>query len=117
MASAICMMARDRKGMMPLYEVLVYPVADSNVNTPSYLANAKAKPLNKSMMQWFFRYTVKSAVDGKNLYLAILKGNVTHLPPATVITDEIDPLMSEGQAMPPNSKGRVFRFSIATTPE
>lgn len=98
MASAICMMARDRKGMMPLYEVLVYPVADTNLNTRSYMVNAKAKPLNKPMMQWFFRYTVKSTADTKNPYLALLKGDVKDLPPATVITDEIDPLMSEGQA-------------------
>jgi acetyl esterase len=98
MASAICMMARDRKGMMPRYEVLVYPVADTNVNTPSYKRNANAKPLNKPMMQWFFRNTVKSASDANNRYLAILKGNVRGLPPTTVITAEIDPLMSEGAA-------------------
>ncbi len=98
MASAICMMARDRKGMMPLYEVLVYPIADSNLNTPSYKVNAKAKPLNKPMMAWFFRNTVKSATDANSPYLALLRGSVKGLPPATVITDEIDPLMSEGKA-------------------
>ncbi len=98
MASAICMMARDRKGMMPIYEVLVYPVANSNLNTRSYQINANAKPLNKPMMAWFLRNTVKSAADTKNPYLVILKGNVKGLPAATVITDEIDPLMSEGKA-------------------
>jgi acetyl esterase len=98
MASAICMMARDRKGMMPIYEALVYPVANGNLNTRSYQINAKAKPLNKPMMAWFFRNTVKSMADAKNPYLAILKGNVKGLPAATVITAEIDPLMSEGKA-------------------
>ena len=98
MATAICMMARDRKGMMPLYEVLIYPVANNNFNTPSYLKNAKAKPLNKPMMQWFFRNTVNSPSDANNPYLSVLKGNVKRLPPATVITDAIDPLMSEGKA-------------------
>lgn len=112
MASAICMMARDRKGMMPLYEALVYPVANTNFNTPSYLVNAKAKPLNKAMMQWFARHTVKNASDAKDPYLAILKGNVKGLPPATVITDEIDPLMSEGQAYAAKLKkaGIVVRY-------
>ena len=98
MATAICMIARDRKGMMPIYETLVYPVANNNFDTPSYKINARAKPLNKPMMQWFFRHTAKSAADGNNPYLAILKGNVKKLPAATVITDEIDPLMSEGKA-------------------
>ena len=98
MATAVCMMARDRKGMMPLYEVLVYPVANSDLNTPSYKVNANAKPLNKPMMAWFFRNTVKSASDANSPYLSVLRGNVKGLPPATVITDEIDPLMSEGKA-------------------
>ena len=98
MATAVCMMARDRKGKMPLYEVLVYPVTNNDFHTPSYRKNASAKPLNKAMMEWFFRNTVKNASDGNNPYLAVLKGNVRGLPPATVITDEIDPLMSEGKA-------------------
>ena len=98
MATAICMMARDRKGMMPVYEVLVYPVTNSNLNTRSYMINANAKPLNKPMMAWFFRNTVKRASDANNAYLSVLKARVNGLPPATVVTAEIDPLMSEGKA-------------------
>lgn len=98
MATAVCMMARDRKGIMPLYEVLIYPVANGNFNTPSYQKNARARPLNKSMMKWFFRNTIKSASDAHSPYLSVLNGNVKGLPPATVITAEIDPLMSEGKA-------------------
>jgi acetyl esterase len=60
--------------------------------------NTKAKPLNKAMMQWFFKHTLASPSDKNNPYLAVLKGDVKGLPPATVITAEIDPLRSEGKA-------------------
>lgn len=98
LAASVCLMARDRKGMMPVYQMLVYPVTNYAFDTPSYKENAKAKPLNKPMMQWFFRQTIKSPADGKNPYLSILRANVAGVPPATVITDQIDPLRSEGKA-------------------
>ena len=99
MATAACLMARDRKGMMPIYELLVYPVTDTNINTPSYRRNAEAKPLSKPMMAWFFKHTLAGPKDADNKYLAVLRNpNLRGLPPATVITAEIDPLMSEGRA-------------------
>lgn len=98
MATAICMMARDRKGKMPIYQVLVYPVTDTNTNTPSYRENANAKPLNRAMMRWFFKHTLEKRSDAKSPYLAVLHNNVRDLPPATVITAQIDPLRSEGKA-------------------
>jgi acetyl esterase len=104
LAAAVCMMARDRKGHMPIYEVNVYPIAGYNLNTPSYLANAKAIPLSKPFMAWFFRYELRSPKDGQNPLISIDKANVKGLPPATVITDEIDPLMSEGKMFADNLK-------------
>ena len=99
LATAVCLMAHDRGGLMPVYEVCVYPIADTNTNTPSYKTNAKAKPLNKPMMEWFLKYTVSSPDDLKSKYLAVLQNpDVKYLPPTTIITDQIDPLMSEGAA-------------------
>lgn len=99
MASAVCLMARDRKGRMPVYQLLVYPVTDTRTNTPSYRQNAKAKPLNRAMMRWFFRHTLADPRDADSKYLAILRNrNLRGLPPATVVTAEIDPLRSEGKA-------------------
>jgi acetyl esterase len=99
MATAVCLMARDRKGMMPVHQLLVYPVTDTNPNTPSFKANATAIPLNKPMMLWFLKYTLANASQKDSKYLAVLRNpSLKGLPPATVITAEIDPLMSEGQA-------------------
>lgn len=48
---------------MPKHQVLVYPIAGSDVNTPSYQENAMAKPLNKPMMQWFFGHYLREEKD------------------------------------------------------
>jgi acetyl esterase len=98
MATAVCMMARDRGGKMPAYQALIYPVTDTRMNTPSYEENALARPLNRPMMRWFFKQALKTPKDADNPYLAVLRGNVRDLPPATIITARIDPLRSEGKA-------------------
>lgn len=97
MATAVCMMARDRKGAMPIHQVLVYPVAQIGMVTPSYKQNWNAKPLNVPMLKWFGKHTLKYKSQANNPYLSVLKGNVKSLPPATIILAEIDPLRSEGE--------------------
>ena len=97
MATSVCMMARDKKGRMPIYQGLIYPVTNNDMNTESYVENANAKPLNKPMMKWFFEKTISNPGDASNPYLQVLKGNLKQLPPATVITAEMDPLRSEGK--------------------
>jgi acetyl esterase len=101
LAAAVCLMAKDRRGMMPVHQMLVYPIADYRFDTPSYQANAQAKPLNKAMMMWFFDKYLNRPADGNNKYVSPLRASQSDLrglPPATVITAEIDPLMSEGKA-------------------
>ena len=101
LAAAVCLMAKDRGGRMPAHQLLVYPIADHAFDTESYRANAEAKPLNKAMMQWFFDKYLSSPSDGQNKYVSIVRAPEQDLratPPATVITAQIDPLMSEGKA-------------------
>ena len=96
LATVVSMMARDKKAPMPVHQLLVYPVVNDDMNTPSYLANSAAKPLNKPMMAWFFKHY---GGDPKNPYALPMKAaTLRGLPPATVIAAEIDPLTSEGKA-------------------
>jgi acetyl esterase len=97
-AGAVCLMARDRSGMMPVSQLLIYPVTDSNFDTESYQQNANAIPLDRDAMKWFFDKYTSSPGEMTNMYISILKDDLTKLPPATVITADIDPLRSEGQA-------------------
>lgn len=98
MAAAITLLAREFGLPMPVHQVLVYPVANYGFNTPSYQQNANAKPLSKDAMQWFFDKYLKSPQQGQDPLISLIDvANLKGLPPATVITAEIDPLRSEGK--------------------
>ena len=104
-ASAICMMARDRSGTMPIYQLLIYPVTDDSFNTESYRQNVNAVPLNRDTMKWFFDQYLNTPGEGSNPYISILRGDVTRLPSATIITADIDPLRSDGLAYADKLRG------------
>lgn len=100
LAAAACIRAKQHKGLMPLAQVLVYPIASAKMNTPSYIEEANAKPLNKAMMAWFFKYTFANPQDAYSTDIDLVnvpKDKLTGLPPATVINAQIDPLRSEGE--------------------
>jgi acetyl esterase/lipase len=102
LACAVSMMARDKKVQMPKHQLLVYPIAGYDLNTPSYQKNAQAKPLNKDLMAWFFDKYLRSPADGKSPMIDLVHANLKGLPPTTVITAELDPLMSEGKMLADN---------------
>ena len=108
LATTVCMMAKDRGGKMPIHQVLVYPYVMNSLKLsdatlfrryPSYKINSDAVPLGKGPGQWFWKYYPAPS----NLpvrYQEPIKATVSQvrgLPPATVITDEIDVLHSEGE--------------------
>ena len=100
LATNVAIMARDQNAQQPLHMLIVYPVAGTDMGTPSYIANQNAMPLSKGAMGWFVDKTLAKPEDAKSPMLnlttmADLKG----LPPATVITDSIDPLMSDGKML------------------
>ncbi len=98
MAAAICMMAKKQNLRMPVHQVLVYPVAGTGMDTPSYGENADAKPLSAPLMKWFFDNTLADPADANDPRLDLVKAeSLEGMPPATIITAEIDPLRSEGK--------------------
>jgi acetyl esterase len=99
LACNVSIMARDKKRPMPKAQVLVYPVASVDMTTPSYQKNAQAKPLDKPMMGWFAKNYFRTPADGKDPRISLVNANLKGLPPTTVITAEIDPLMSDGQML------------------
>ncbi len=99
LACAVSMMARDRKVQMPVHQLLVYPVANNDLNSPSMIENANAKPLNRAMLPWFLKHYLKSQSESSNPMISLVKANLRGLPPTTLITAEIDPLRSEGQLL------------------
>lgn len=99
LAVATAIKARDNKIMVPTHIVCVYPIAQADMTTPSYVKNANAKPLNKAMMMWFTKNYVRTMADAKDPRISLVNANLKGLPATTIITDEYDPLQSDGMML------------------
>ena len=100
LATAVSLMARDKKVALPKHQLLVYPIAGYDLNTPSYQASeAGYKPLDKGGMAWFFKNYLRSAADGKDPRIDLVNANLKGLPPTTIIAADYDPLKSEGKTL------------------
>jgi acetyl esterase/lipase len=96
LAANVSIMARDKKIMAPLHEVLVYPIAQSDMSTKSYTLYAAAKPLNKPIMSWFTKNYLTTMAEAKDPRISLVDANLKGLPSTTIITAEIDPLNNDG---------------------
>jgi len=99
MAAAVCLMARDQGIRLPVHQLLIYPVADTAMDTASYRENANAKPLDKKGMEWFAQHAIPPGEKLNPLLKLVSEPNLRGLPPATIITAQIDPLRSEGATL------------------
>jgi acetyl esterase/lipase len=80
----------------PLHVLSVYPVAQTSLNTESYLENAIAKPLNRAMVQWFVDNLIRSEDDLKDTRLQLIDAPLAGLPATTIVNARLDPLRSDG---------------------
>ena len=112
MAAAVCLLAKERGAALPIYQVLVYPVADNNLNTASYMTYANAVPLNKANIQYFTANYFNTPADGDNRLISLVDvANLSGMPPVTIVAAEIDPLQTEGKSLADKFQG----LGIATT--
>jgi len=99
LAAVTALRIRDMHARMPIHQLLVYPITNYNFDTPSYREYANAPFLTRAAMMWFWEKYLPSPADGSNPYASPLRAqSLKHLPSATVIVDENDPLRSEGTA-------------------
>ena len=99
LATVVSMLCQERGGPKLVHQLLVYPVTDHNLDTPSYIENGEGYFLSKAMMGWFWHHYLASEKDGANPLASPLRAaSLSGLPPATVFTAEFDPLRDEGRA-------------------
>ncbi|GAB3901197.1 alpha/beta hydrolase [Larkinella knui] len=100
MSVGVCMMARDSGTALPVHQLLVYPVANNDLMTESYIKYQNAKPLDKPLIEWFTARYFKTPADGDSPLISLVDvANLSGLPPATIIAAQIDPLQTEGQQL------------------
>lgn len=92
--------ARDMGLPLPVHMALIYPVAGTDTNTPSYRENTAAVPLSRAGILWFVENYTHSQADLQDPRLDVYgRGDLRGLPPATVVNAEIDPLRSDGEIL------------------
>lgn len=96
LAMATAIAARDAGLPAPRHVVSVYPVAQTSLNTESYIENAIAKPLNRAMVKWFVDHLINDENELKDTRLQLIDADLTRLPPVTIINARLDPLRSDG---------------------
>jgi acetyl esterase/lipase len=99
LAVATAIAVRDQRLTAPKHVLAVYPVAQTDTTTPSYNTYADAKPLNRPMMNWFVKHTVRSEADLKDPRLNLVGASLQGLPPVTIVNAEIDPLRDDGMML------------------
>ena len=92
--------ARDRQQPAPVHLLLVYPVAGTDLRTPSYNETAGAIPLIRRAIEWYVNNYTTTAKDLQDPRLDIVgHADLRGLPPTTIVSAEIDPLRSEGETL------------------
>ncbi|WP_373516276.1 alpha/beta hydrolase [Pricia sp.] len=111
LAATVSLTAKQRNVRLPLHQALIYPLADNDFTTPSYLEHQNSLFLNSPLMMWFFNHYLNNPEEGDDPRISLVDADLGGMPPTTIIGAEIDPLRSEGQLLAQNLEAA----GVATT--
>ncbi|MFI7243266.1 alpha/beta hydrolase [Streptomyces qinglanensis] len=100
MATVFALMNKELGGIDLKAQVLLYPVADADFDTPSYRQFAEGYYLTRDGMKWFWDAYTADPGQRAEVYAAPLRASLEQLrwlPTTLVITDEADVLRDEGE--------------------
>ena len=99
LATVVCLMAKERKGAMPVHQLLIYPVTDWKSERPSHTTYGESPVLPEKNLPWFAGMYFESPDDAKKpLASPIYSKDLAGLPPATIINAQCDVLADDGAA-------------------
>lgn len=100
LAAVVALMARDRGGPRIAYQLLIYPAIDPADATPSQREfDRDGFILSRADMEWFWGHYLENANQRSNPYACPSRASsLAGLPPAFVLTAELDPLRDEGES-------------------
>lgn len=99
LAVATAVAAVAQKLQRPTHVLSVYPIAQADTTTPSYVRFADAKPLNRPMMSWFLAHTARTPVDLADPRISIVNATLAGLPPVTIVSAGVDPLLGDADQL------------------
>jgi acetyl esterase len=99
LSAVTALLARDRGGPALKFQLLIYPVTDCTLTSPSIEENGEGYMLTAAGMRWFCDHYLGATFDAKDPMVSPLYANdLSGLPAAHVVTAEFDPLRDEGEA-------------------
>ncbi|MEI9850260.1 MAG: alpha/beta hydrolase [Sphingomonas sp.] len=101
MSAVVAIMAKERSGPKLAAQVLIYPVTDASMSTPSYAEFGEGPWLTKQAMAWFWDQYLPDASKRGDIHVSPINASTAQLsglPRALVLTDENDVLRDEGEA-------------------
>jgi len=99
LAAVTALALRDAGGPALCGQLLTAPVIDARMDTASYSANAEGYGLTRAKMSWFWNHYLARPEDGQHPHASpACAEDLRGLPPAFVMTAELDPLRDEGEA-------------------
>ncbi len=99
-AASVALMARDRGEFDLKLHLLIYPITNINdFETKSYRTFPSGYFLSKEMMEWAGNHYISDDPERLNPYVSpLLAPDLSRLPPAFILTAEMDILRDEGEA-------------------
>ena len=99
LAAVVCLMAKERKGMMPIHQLLIYPVTDWKSERPSHTEYGESPVLPEKNLLWFSGMYFENPADAKKPFASpIYSNDLKGLPSATIINAQCDVLADDGKA-------------------
>lgn len=98
LAIGAALAARDSGRVNLQFQLLIYPAIDPACDSYSYRQYGSSGPLMTNDMQWFWRQFLGNHSDLDDARIAPLRADPAGLPPAYIMTAELDPLRDEGEA-------------------
>ncbi|MEU5881924.1 alpha/beta hydrolase [Spirillospora sp. NPDC047279] len=96
LAAGVALKARDENGPPLVFQLLVYPVLDDRMDTPSMRAYTEPPLFNRTDAGHMWRHYLGPHHGNAPVYAAPARAaDLTGLPPAYVLAAEVDPLRDE----------------------
>lgn len=99
LAAAATLMARQGGGGAVALQILTCPVLDNELGSESMRAYAEGYVLDRADLAWCWSHYLSREEDSRSPYACPLRADsLEGLPPALIITAELDPLRDQGEA-------------------
>ncbi len=101
MSTVVALMAKEKNGPKLTFQLLLWPLVDSDTSRPSYTTYAQGRFLTTPIMEWMWDMYIPNAEERKQKYVSPVRATLEELkglPPALIQVAENDILYDEGVA-------------------